>query len=145
MTGSTVPLATAPLTRGPCAITRALVVVALVLSSGAAGAQEVIDPAEDAPVGEREQPTREPVRTQEAKPPRAPPTLEERRIHQLRQLEARLSVGQALSDEERKLLGQVAVRGETPRARALATMMNSRTKIVGCFAQRIGFIKVQLC
>lgn len=47
-------------------------------------------------------------------------SLEERRIHQLRQLEARLSVGQTLSADEQRLLRQVAVRGETPRARALA-------------------------
>lgn len=47
-------------------------------------------------------------------------SLEERRLYQLRQLEARLSVGQALTDEETRLLALVSRRGETPRARALA-------------------------
>lgn len=96
--------------------------MALVLVAEAAFAQQ--DPAEaEAPVVEdkaAEEPAAEPQPAARPARPRAEPSLEERRIHQLRQLEARLSVGQALTDDERKLLGQVATRGETPRARALA-------------------------
>src|SRR5690606_24987940 len=103
----------------------------LVAGSAPAFAQEVSDPAEaevpvvaprvdDADEAAREESERAEEPTQPAEPTRAEPTLEERRVYQLRQLEARLSVGQTLTDEERRLLGLVAVRGETPRARALA-------------------------
>ncbi len=102
-------------------VAAALVVTALSFCLPA-GAQGVVDPAEaDAPARQRPaEPRGGSVTPPGPTPKRAEPTLEERRLHQLRQLEARLSVGQALSDDERRLLGQVAVRGETPRARALA-------------------------